>query len=54
MGGWVDRSYVQYANSADTSPATVNAGPNGSPFDNSGKFTQKQRYTEYKAWEDND
>ena len=39
--GWVDRSYVQYANSADTTGTTVYAGPNGNPNDNSGYFTQK-------------
>ena len=33
---------------------TRNVGPNGSQYDNSGKFTQKQRYNEYKAWKDAD
>ena len=51
--GWVDQSYVQYANSADTTGTVTYTGPNGSPFDNSGKFTQTQRYDSYKAWVDN-
>lgn len=51
---WVDRSYIEYASSSDTTGITRKVGPNGSPFDNSGKFTQKQRYNEYKAWKDAD
>ena len=50
MNGWVDRSYVEYAGSADTTGTTVYVGPNGSPYDNSGKFTQTQRFNDYKAW----
>jgi Txe/YoeB family toxin of Txe-Axe toxin-antitoxin module len=38
----------------NTNPVTRYAGPNGSPYDNSGLFTQKQRYNDFQAWLDAD